>query len=45
MRNVIAHEYGHIDYEIVWSATTTRIPALISVLDELVNEVRRAADL
>lgn len=27
MRNVIAHEYGHIDYEIVWHATTARIPA------------------
>lgn len=41
MRNIIAHEYGSIDYEIVWRATTG-IPALIPVLDELVDEARDA---
>ncbi|MBI5161484.1 MAG: DUF86 domain-containing protein [Micrococcales bacterium] len=38
MRNILAHEYGDIDYEIVWSAVTNRVPELIVVLDELVAE-------
>jgi uncharacterized protein with HEPN domain len=45
MRNVISHEYGDIDYEIVWRAVTTSIPMLIPVLDELVNEARGSAGL
>lgn len=43
MRNIIAHEYGYIDYEIVWRAATSKIPALIPVLAELVDEARDAA--
>lgn len=45
MRNIIAHEYGDIDYEIVWRAATTSIPLLMPVLDELVDEARGAAGL
>lgn len=45
MRNIIAHEYGDIDYEIVWRAATTAIPALIPVLSGLVDEARGAAGL
>lgn len=45
MRNIIADEYGDIDYEIVWRAATTSIPVLIPVLDELVDEARGAAGL
>lgn len=45
MRNILAHEYGEIDYEIVWRAATTGIPALIPVLDELVDEATNAAGL
>ena len=43
MRIVLAHVYGDIDYEIVWRAATTGVPALIPVLDELVDEARRSA--
>lgn len=43
MRNIIAHEYGYIDYEIVWRAATIKIPALIPVLNELVDEAWGAA--
>lgn len=39
MRNVIAHEYGEIDYEIVWRAATTDVPQLIPVLDILLGDV------
>lgn len=42
MRNIIAHEYGHIDYEILWRAATDGVPALIPLLDGLVEEARRA---
>jgi uncharacterized protein with HEPN domain len=45
MRNVIAHEYGAIDYEILWRATTVEIPVLIPILNELVSEARGAAGL
>lgn len=40
MRNVIAHEYGDIDDEVVWRAATTGVPALIPVLGRLVDEAR-----
>lgn len=38
MRNVIAHEYGDVDYEIVWAAVTNRIPGLLATLDVLLQE-------
>lgn len=28
MRNVVAHEYGHIDYEIVWETIEEGVPSL-----------------
>ncbi|WP_029089991.1 HepT-like ribonuclease domain-containing protein [Brevibacterium album] len=40
MRNIITHQYGEIDYEIVWRAATTGIPALIPILNNLVDEAR-----
>lgn len=45
MRNVLAHEYGEIDYEVVWRAATTGLPTLIPALDELVDEARDIAGL
>ncbi len=38
MRNVIAHEYGDIDYAIVWAAVKRRVPVLLVVLAELLAE-------
>lgn len=45
MRNVLAHEYGYIDYEILWRATTNEIPNLIPILNQLVDEARQAAGI
>ncbi|MFT4259820.1 DUF86 domain-containing protein [Microbacterium sp.] len=45
MRNVLAHEYGDIDVEIVWRAATTGVSSLIPVLNELVEEARSGAGL
>ncbi|MGR6091656.1 HepT-like ribonuclease domain-containing protein [Brevibacterium sp. CSND-B09] len=45
LRNVLAHEYGDINYEILWLATTTEIPGLITILNELVDEARDATGL
>ena len=28
MRNIVAHEYGHIDYEIVWETIEDGVPGL-----------------
>lgn len=38
MRNVIAHEYGEVDYAIVWAVVTKRIPGLQAMLDALLQE-------
>lgn len=35
-RNVLAHEYGEIDDEIMWRLATERIPELIALLEPLV---------
>lgn len=45
MRNVIAHEYGEIDYGVVWSAITMRLPGLVAVLGDLLAEVGPAPNL
>lgn len=38
MRNVIAHEYGDIDYETVWAVVTKYVGPLIADLDRLLVE-------
>lgn len=35
LRNVIVHEYGDIDYEVIWQVATSDVPALIAVLEPL----------
>ena len=35
-RHVLAHEYGEIDDELIWTVATTHIPQLIAALEELV---------
>lgn len=35
MRNILAHEYGQIDYEIVHKTVTDEIPGLIASLEAL----------
>ena len=38
MRNVLAHEYGQIDYEIVYQTAITEIPAMLNKLERLLPE-------
>lgn len=38
MRNVIAHQYADLDYQIIWAAATYRVPALAPTLDRLLGE-------
>ncbi|GAA3670443.1 HepT-like ribonuclease domain-containing protein [Microbacterium marinilacus] len=38
VRNVIAHEYGDVDYETVWAVVTRYIEPLIADLDLLLAE-------
>ena len=33
MRNIIAHDYGEVDLDQVWTTVTTDLPGLISSLD------------
>jgi uncharacterized protein with HEPN domain len=35
MRNILAHEYGQVDYEIVYNTVMTEIPALRARLEKL----------
>ncbi len=35
-RNIIAHEYGEIDDEIMWKVATVSIPELISLIEPLI---------
>jgi uncharacterized protein with HEPN domain len=35
MRNILAHEYGQIDYEIIFKTVRDDIPRLISSLEAL----------
>lgn len=38
MRNIHAHDYGHIDYSIVWDTLKNDIPDLRMKLSEILNE-------
>lgn len=34
MRNRLAHDYLHVDYDIVWSVVSVQVPELISILEK-----------
>lgn len=38
MRNVLAHEYGVVDYSLVWSVVSKRVEPLIIILTNLLSE-------
>ncbi len=38
MRNVLAHAYFDIDYEIIWKTVQTDLPPLIAILKEILNK-------
>ena len=38
-RHVLAHEYGEIDNELIWSVARSHIPGLIAMLETLVPPV------
>lgn len=33
MRNIIAHDYGEVDFELVWKTATSDLPGLIETLE------------
>jgi uncharacterized protein with HEPN domain len=37
-RNVLIHDYGDVDDELVWNLVELEIPALVSTLEQLVPE-------
>lgn len=37
MRNIVAHDYGHVDVALVWKAATQNIPVIRQVLDEFLT--------
>ena len=32
MRNRVVHDYGHVDFEIVWETVETHLPSLLKEL-------------
>ena len=38
MRNILAHEYGQVDYEIVYNTAIKEIPDLLNKLESLLPE-------
>lgn len=38
-RNVLIHEYTKIDDRIVWEVATERVPILLTLFDELIEEL------
>ncbi len=38
LRNAIAHEYGEIDYERIYSIATKGVPKLISALEKILKD-------
>lgn len=37
MRNVLAHGYAVVDPSVVWNAAANRVPAVIQVIDEILD--------
>jgi uncharacterized protein with HEPN domain len=38
MRNIVAHDYGHVDVALVWEAATGTIPHIRKILDDFLAE-------
>lgn len=39
LRNILAHGYAVIDDTVVWSAVSERLPALLTVVENLLAEI------
>ncbi len=37
MRNLVAHDYGRVDYEIVWNTLTSDVPAVAAYVRTLLD--------
>jgi uncharacterized protein with HEPN domain len=37
MRNIVAHDYGHVDVALVWKAATEKIPLIRRHLDDFLG--------
>ena len=37
LRNIIAHEYSRVDYDIIWNIATTNIPNLYADISEILK--------
>ena len=36
-RNILAHEYGHINHQLLHQAANNRLPALIAILERIIG--------
>ena len=39
LRNILAHGYAVVDDAVVWSAVSERMPALLTVVENLLDEI------
>jgi uncharacterized protein with HEPN domain len=40
MRNVLAHDYGQIEYQVIYGTVTKKVPSLLTTLEVLLPESR-----
>jgi len=38
LRNIVAHRYGQIDYDIIWDICLTDVPEMIVFCNKLIND-------
>jgi uncharacterized protein with HEPN domain len=41
LRNILAHGYDVLDYEIIWNIATHEVPALRASIDRIMNEIEQ----
>ena len=44
LRNIVAHRYGYIDFEIIWDILLEDIPEIMRFCTELINEHRQFSE-
>jgi uncharacterized protein with HEPN domain len=41
LRNVVAHDYDELDYDIIWDSATVKVNSLIAALDAILRQPDR----
>ena len=39
LRNIVAHRYGQVDYDIIWDICLTDVPEMIDFCNQKINDL------